>query len=124
MEQKVRNWVNYDPGYDSTSELHNLLPSMTVPDLSLTVAELLERSQMGLPPEGERLPIYDEGDPYPDISRMDLVDRQNFIKYYQREIENLLTPKQATEQALQSLNREKSEQEVVENAIDQKLKDA
>lgn len=117
---KIRNWINRDES-DSSFEPVNKLPSMTVPDLSMTVKEIVERSQMGLPPEGERVPIYDEGDPYPDISRMDLVDRQNFIKYYKEKIEDLLTPKEATEQAEKLLENDKQETEVLETAYRDKI---
>lgn len=107
--QKVRNWINYDPSTDSTSEPENKLPSMTVPDLTFSVQELVERAKMGLPPEGERVPIFDEGMPFPDISRMDLVDRQEFIKHYQNQINDLLTPKEATEKTMELLAKEKAE---------------
>lgn len=76
---------------------------------------------MGLPPEGERVPIYDEGMPFPDISRMDLVDRQLFIKHYQDEINNLLTPKEATQKASDQLKNDKEERKVAEAALDDLL---
>lgn len=117
---KVRDWMNYDQS-DSTMEPENKLPSMTVPDMTLSVQQIYERAQMGLPPEGERVPIYDEGMPFPDISRMDLVDRQLFIKHYQDEINNLLTPKEATQKASDQLKNDKEERKVAEAALDDLL---
>lgn len=117
--QKVRNWLNYEPETDSTHEPENKLPSMTVPDLSLTPQQLEERMRMGLPPEGERIPIYDEGDPYPDISRLDLVERQQFIQHYDAEIKKLLTPKEATEAAFDQSQKEKAEQQKADDAYNE-----
>lgn len=121
IEQKqVRNWLNYEStpeGY----EPENKLPSMTIPDLTISVKELVERMQMGLPPEGERVAVYDEGKAMPDLSRMDLADRQLFIKFYQDELNNLLTPQEATEVANKQLVNEKEEKKVSEAALDDLL---
>lgn len=120
--QKVRNWLNFDES-DLSFEPENKLPSMTVPDLSLTVPEIYERMQMGLPPEGERVPIYDEGQPYPNISKMDLTERQQFTKHYEEMINQLLTPKQATEEAQKLVQIDKDEKKVTEEAYREELLD-
>lgn len=122
VQTKVRNWLNWS-NEDDTFEKENKLPSMTVPDLSMSVKELVERSQMGLPPEGERVPIYDEGQPFPDISRMDLAERQQFIKHYQNEVEKLLTPAEATKEAMKELQNEKQERKVLDEAYNDVLLD-
>ena len=117
---KVRNWLTYESGPEGY-EPENKLPSMTIPDLSISVKELVDRMQMGLPPEGERVAVFDEGKAMPDLSRMDLADRQLFIKFYQDELNNLLTPKEATEAANAQLANEKEEKKIAEAALDDLL---
>lgn len=54
-------------------------PSMTIPDQSLTVAELVERNKRGLPLGGGRVPMYStdpENDYVPDIAKLDLAEIQ------------------------------------------------
>lgn len=54
-------------------------PSITIPDQSFTVAELIERNRRGLPLGGGRTPIYHpdpENDMTPDLQRMDLAEIQ------------------------------------------------
>ena len=117
---KVRNWLTYESGPEGY-EPENKLPSMTIPDLSISVKELVDRMQMGLPPEGERVAVFDEGKAMPDLSRMDLADRQLFIKFYQDELNTLLTPKEATEAANAQLANEKEEKKIAEAALDDLL---
>lgn len=52
----------------------NTLPSKTVPDQAMTVAEIIKRTQKGLPITGVRVPMFNETDEgvLPDISRMDI----------------------------------------------------
>lgn len=118
---KVRNWMNYDPENDDTFEAANKLPSMTVPDLSMSVKEIVERSQMGLPPEGERIPIFDENDPIPNIERLDLAERQQFIKYYQDEIKRLTTPQAASDAVMAQIRNDRTETAVLQAAENDKL---
>ena len=120
--QKVRNWLNFDET-DLSYEPVNKLPSMTVPDQSLTVPELYERMQMGLPPEGEKFPIYDEGQPYPNISKMDLTERQQFTKHYEKLINDLLTPKEATEEAQKLVEHDNAEKNATEQAYREEILD-
>lgn len=119
-KKQVRNWLTYESGPEGF-EPENKLPSMTIPDLTISVKELVDRMQMGLPPEGERVAVYDEGKAMPDLSRMDLADRQLFIKFYQEELNNLLTPKEATEAVNAQLANEKEEKKLAEAALDDLL---
>lgn len=66
----------------------NEKPSMTVPGQSMTIREMLQRHAAGLPIEGAKVPLY-EGDEtmdddelvgHPDLSKMDLADRQEYIE--------------------------------------------
>jgi hypothetical protein len=119
--QKVRNWINYDPKTDSTMEPVNKLPSMTEPDLTPTVQEMVERHNMGLPPIGERIAVYDEEHDIPDVSKMDLIDRARWIQHYDAEIQNLLTPKDATDAANKQMENDRQEKQVAEDAQDDLL---
>lgn len=51
-------------------------PSLTVPDQSFTIAEIIARSERGLPITGVKVAVYDpeDGTPIPDLRKMDLVD--------------------------------------------------
>lgn len=120
--RKVRNWLNVDIT-DSTCEAPNTLPSMTVPDLSMSVKEIIDRANMGLPPEGERVPIYDEGNDMPDISHMDLADRQRYIEYYRKELEETNERIEAFKNANERLKNEREEQKVLEEAYKDNLLD-
>lgn len=54
--------------------------SMTIPDQSMTVSELVERNKRGLPLGGAKVPIWEE-DPennyLPDVKRLDLAEIQD-----------------------------------------------
>lgn len=71
-----------------TGEINNE-PSLTVPDQSLTVSEILSRFTRGLPVSGARIPIYDVDDDMPDPRTMDLADRQSYAEYAQEQISAL-----------------------------------
>lgn len=121
-KQKVRNWLNFDET-DLSYEPENKLPSMTVPEQALSIQELYERIEMGLPPEGERVPIFDEGDPFPNISKMDLSERQAFTKHYEKLIYDLLTPKEATEEAQKLVEVDKQEKKATDEAYSKEILD-
>lgn len=52
----------------------NTKPSKTVPDQAMTIAEIIQRTQKGLPITGVRVPMYNETEDgiMPDVSRMDI----------------------------------------------------
>lgn len=59
----------------------NTKPSMTVPDMTMSIKEILQRFAKGIPISGEKVPIYDgDEDFFPDVNNMDLADRQAFIE--------------------------------------------
>lgn len=65
-------------------------PSMTVPDQSLTVRELMDRFARGLPLGGARVPIYEgEDDNTPDFSRMDLSEIEDYQIQIRQELEEI-----------------------------------
>lgn len=79
------SWLTYS-SFDRTYEINNL-PSMTIPDQTMTVQEILARHVRGLPILGQgKVPIYmDEDDDtiYPN-QKLDLVDQQGIIDEVKR----------------------------------------
>lgn len=64
--------------------------SMTIPDQSMTVSELVERNKRGLPLGGAKVPIWEE-DPennyLPDVKRLDLAEIQDMKEQAQSVID-------------------------------------
>lgn len=59
----------------------NTLPSMTVPDQSMSIQEIVRRYASGLPLGGERVPFYmDEDTDLPDLSKMDKIERLETLR--------------------------------------------
>lgn len=113
----------------------NKKPSLTIPDQSMTIREIMTRYAKGLPISGGRVPLYEnedgEEDFYPDIEHMDLADRQQFLEDSKKQIQEAqaevkrreqrnkeLTAKAAREQARQ---KEKDRQRIYDEI--QKEKD-
>lgn len=68
--------------------------SMTVPDMALTPAQLLERHQAGLPIDGVRIPLFEEeGEESNGINpaKLDLVEIEDLIRDNAEKIEKLQT---------------------------------
>lgn len=57
----------------------NEQPSMTVPNQSMTVLEMIQRHRKGLPIDQSRGALYQGEELIPDISNMDLVDRHAYM---------------------------------------------
>lgn len=56
-------------------------PSQTIPDQSLSVSEIMRRYSRGLPLGGQKVPVYEgDEDYFPDLSKMDLADRQQYLE--------------------------------------------
>lgn len=67
----------------------NYSPSLTIPDQTLSIRQILERHSRGLPIEGWREPIWDgEDNDLPDIRTLDLAERQELAHLYKQELEN------------------------------------
>lgn len=56
--------------------------SLTVPDETMSVSEIMRRYVKGLPMGSQRVPLYeeDDNDAMPDLSRMDKADRMMYAK--------------------------------------------
>lgn len=64
-------------------------PSMTVPDQSMSVKEIMDRYSRGLPTAGHKVPIY-EGETFmPDLKNMDLADRQTLYEAAKAELDEI-----------------------------------
>jgi hypothetical protein len=58
----------------------NNQPSMTIPDQSMSMRDILDRFASGLPMDGERVSMYEEDDNVmPDGKKMDLVEVQEMM---------------------------------------------
>lgn len=84
---RVRNPFNY---VEYVGE-ENDEPSMTVPDETMSMREILVRYAKGLPIDGGRNVYYDENDDLPDIKTLDLAERQQLAEHYKQEIESIKT---------------------------------
>lgn len=80
--KKVRNWLNAEP---APGEI-NLLPSLTIPDDSMSVQEILHRHVRGLPLSGQKVPIYDQFSDLPDPRRLDLAEQQELRQKFTQEL--------------------------------------
>lgn len=67
--------------FQQTEGVYNTLPSLTVPDQSLTLRQLLTNYTRGQELPGNQVPaFFDENEYIPDIKRMDLVDIQELME--------------------------------------------
>jgi len=67
----------------------NYLPSMTIPDQTMSIREIVERYAKGLPIDGARTAIWDEENDLPDWRTLDLADRQELAERYQQEVKDI-----------------------------------
>ena len=74
-------------------------PSMTIPDQTMSIREILDRYARGLPIEAGKVPIYDGEEYTPDPRYMDLADRQEYMEYAKDQIKAYqeLNPEQQNE---------------------------
>lgn len=61
--------------------------TMTIPDETLSVREVLKRYARGLPIHSTAIPVYDGPDiEFKDLSKMDLADREQYLEDLQKEL--------------------------------------
>lgn len=66
------------------------LPSMTIPDQTMSIPEIMERYVKGLPLSAGRVPVYEgEDDDLPDMSRMNKIDRIETVRQLEDELSDL-----------------------------------
>ena len=68
--------------FDSPGEI-NPLPSLTIPDQSLTIREIMARNSQGLGFRDPQVPLYDDSDDFndylPNIQTLDLQERKELM---------------------------------------------
>lgn len=86
MIMKIKNMLNADQFIYEGETNHQ--PSMTIPDQTLPLKELISRFTRGLPIT-EFKPIYDENGDLPDPRKMDLVELHEMRKAAALEIQSI-----------------------------------
>ena len=74
---------SFETNYETNNE-----PSLTIPDQTMTIREILTRFSRGLPVE-QKIPIYNESDSddyIPDPRYMDLAERQELSEMFKEEL--------------------------------------
>jgi len=92
--------------------------SLTIPNQSMTVLQMVQRYQKGLPIDGQAFPLYQGEDALPDISHLDLADQQQIVEAYAEQladIKNRLQTKAKTE-------AEKKQLDMVNSLVQAELK--
>lgn len=80
----IRN--HYNSKYFQKKGEVNEEPSLTIPDQSYTVQELLARFASGLPMSGQKIPMYDGEEETNDLEKLELSERMAIIRSAQEEI--------------------------------------
>lgn len=85
----TRNQFNYLE-HLTEGEVNNS-PSMTIPDQTLSIREILVRYSRGLPIPNTKTPIYEEdGMDMPDPKKLDLAEREEYQRKYTTELASIL----------------------------------
>lgn len=87
MPVLVKNNLNA-PAFPVPGEINNG-KSETVPDMSMSIREIMDRYQRGLPLGGAKVPIYDPEDEFPDINTLDYADREALQELHKAEIDQI-----------------------------------
>jgi hypothetical protein len=83
---KVKNSLNYD--YTEQKGEVNTLPSMTIPDQTMSIRTIVDRYARGLPVTAFT-PVYEGEDYIPDPKTLDLVERQELAEHLKAEVESI-----------------------------------
>lgn len=79
MQAKVKHPLNAEE-FPTQGELFTM-PSLTLPDQSMSVREIMRRYAQGLPLDGAKVPLYEgEEEMRRDISRMDLSEIEDELR--------------------------------------------
>lgn len=79
---------NRDKFPDRFNEVNDL-PSMTVPNDSMSVMEIIDRFSRGLPVTGRRVPVYNGDVDLPNTAKMDLADLEQLRRENSENLERL-----------------------------------
>lgn len=119
--RRVKNWLNAE-AFPTIGEI-NRKPSMTVPDQTMSMREILDRFARGLPLGGMKTPIFDEDDDMPDMRTLDLAERQELSEMYAEELDGIRLTREKNE-AEKALKRDAAEKKrlAMEKAYEDSLK--
>lgn len=105
---------NNAQAFPKTYEI-NTKPSMTVPDQSMSVREIMTRYAKGLPLEGQKVAIWEgEESDMPDISRMDLADRQEYKEAAEAELQSIKAKRAMHKQSKLKFKADNSKEDEIE----------
>jgi len=91
--------------------------SLTIPDQSTSVSEMIARFTMGLPMNGARIPIWEGDDEvYPDLNSMDLVERDEYVMAQKDKLDRYNDQQQKRKAAEQAAFDKKIEDEIRKQA--------
>lgn len=93
---------------------HSDLPSLFVPDQTMSIPELLIRYARGLPINGEKTPVYNGETDLPDLNTMDLAEIEDMKNNLQKTIKD-------TREALTKAEQRK-QTKLLEKQLTQKIK--
>lgn len=83
---KVKNSLNYD--YKEQQGEVNQLPSMTIPDQTMSIRTIVDRYTRGLPVTGFT-PVYEGEEFIPDPKTLDLTERAELAEQIKQEVESI-----------------------------------
>lgn len=111
-------------GYKGTPGEINNEPSVTVPENTMSIREIINRHAHGLPINASsRVPLYEGDEPLPDISRMDLAEIQALRESVDAEIKDFQNQKLKNDQKIQQeADLRKQEQIIQEHEKRKKLR--
>lgn len=112
--------MNFKTPYNATPAKgeRNTQPSMTIPDQTLSVKQILDRYAKGLPLGGQKVPIYeaDENSTFddymPDPKTLDISERHEMAQDAKKELRDIKSKlnKKAREKAEKDLLKSKDEE--------------
>ena len=113
---------NYNTHLFPDDAEYNPLPSLTIPDQSLTIREIMTRNSQGLGFRDPQVPLYDDSDDFndylPDIQTLDLQERKelmvkttNYLRAFQERY---------VQQEAEKANKLKQREEAIEELLTKK----
>lgn len=109
---------NYNADEFPARQERNSGEVVTQPDMAMTVQEMLERHKRGLPVESGKVPIWMGDEELPDLSKMDLVDRQAYVEMVADRLADIKEKLREVEE----LKKRKAEADRFEAEIQKRLK--
>lgn len=114
IKKKIKNMLNADE-FPYKGEF-NHQPSLTIPDQTLPLRELIDRFTRGLPVTTFK-PVYDEDNSLPDPRKMDIAEYNEMRKNVTLELQRLTNEQKERELQDVENQREKLIQQRVEEEI-------